>query len=84
MSHIKHKSKIPKLDLSKVPAESSSDEEEEEDESEDDEQPQKQPVDSVSSDDDPENMVQFLHTLSDDPEYGVDSDDARALDRDSI
>lgn len=77
ISHIKHKSKIPVLDLSKVVILSSSEEGEEESEQE----PEKAPGNSVSSDGDPE---EFIHILNDDsdPEYRLGSEEANDLDQD--
>lgn len=77
ISHIKHKNKIPVLDLSKVVILSSSEEGEEESEQE----PDKVPGNSVSSDGDPE---EFIHILNDDsdPEYRLGSEEANELDQD--
>lgn len=60
VSHVKHKAKIPVLDLSKVQIETDSEEEEEEHDDDDSENNKNLPP-SVSSDDDPENMVQMLN-----------------------
>lgn len=80
VSHVKHKGKIPVLDLSKVQMLSDSDEgEEEEEENEGDQEQYIQP--SVSSDDDPEALIQALND-DDDPgeEYRLGTDEANQLD----
>lgn len=81
-SHIKHKSKIPTLDMAKVQMLSSS-EDDEDDEGEEEEQEQQQyPVDSVSSDDDPEALIQVLNDDDLGEEYKFDSEEAKQLDSD--
>ena len=74
---MKHKDKIPTLDLSKVQALSSSDEEEEEEPAEQ----QQQPMNSVSSDSDGDNVVQILWSEEDEDEnFRIGTEEAKILD----
>jgi hypothetical protein len=78
-NHIKHRNKIPVLDLSKIQNLSDSDEEEED---EDEKTPQNNDGDnSISSDGDPED---FIHILNEQPdnEYRIDTDEAKYLEND--
>lgn len=80
VSHLKHKGKIPVLDLTKVQMLSDSDEGEE-DEEENEGDHEQYIKDSVSSDDDPEALIQALND-DDDPgdEYRLGTEEANQLD----